>query len=626
MSKLVMKNNINSELAIIHSDNKPAKSIIGTDITVAVDTINDFPLGASDGDTVIVRDLDRGGTFIYDSSKVAEHNDGTNFNGWIRQYSGAVNVKWFGAKGDGITDDTISFNSAIIAALHSRIDLSPTGSDSLNLSLTAGIVQVQANNGEFYINNDLVVYDKVHLLGNNVILKYGVTGRVVLNQFGAKIKGFTFLGTGLSGSSLPAIFIPETGDNLYTAYSDDTLTTIIEENTFKNFISVCNMNSTGSYHGLSVKILKNRVSNCRQFSLSLKGDKVTLKGNSFTGSFKNDNQVFIVNQSGIMLVEDNFFTPFGGTSNHPIDNRWFDNYGSLIIKNGNRFGAESISTDVSTFLTDENVSLIYNFASYYGLVGTTPNLFEDDAKTFISIHSNYIDFRNASLIKFFNIPNYVYVKDNYGFSGTKFDANLNITTAKYALDFSNVNPTDITSAIATIRRFVTIDVDIPSSWMYLGEEKRFLGSIYELLNSNSINDSLKFQKSFIPTTINDTYAEFNIDTGLFPESFNARITVVGVSSIDNKAKDIYEADLIVTSIVDVSNSTRTKSISLANTRVVNSESGSGAKSDPSLNALWWGGTGSPTTTVDRYDIKIRLSNIGIPGDFTSCYCTLDLRV
>jgi len=115
MSKLVIKNNINSELSIIHSDNKPAKSIIGTDIAVAVDTINGFPLVASDGDTVIVRDLNRGGTFIYDSSKVANDNQGTNFNGWIRQYDGAVNVKWFGAD----TTGNIDSSSAIISALSS---------------------------------------------------------------------------------------------------------------------------------------------------------------------------------------------------------------------------------------------------------------------------------------------------------------------------------------------------------------------------------------------------------------------------------------------------------------------------------------------------------------------------
>jgi len=60
-----------------------------------VATIDDFPTeDIVDGTSCIVKDLDRGGLFLYDSSKVADNNDGTNFNGWIRQYSGAVNVKW----------------------------------------------------------------------------------------------------------------------------------------------------------------------------------------------------------------------------------------------------------------------------------------------------------------------------------------------------------------------------------------------------------------------------------------------------------------------------------------------------------------------------------------------------
>jgi len=65
-SSIKIKNNINSELSITHADNKPAKSIVGSDIAVAVNTINDFPLGASDGDTVIVKAVGNGGVFVYD--------------------------------------------------------------------------------------------------------------------------------------------------------------------------------------------------------------------------------------------------------------------------------------------------------------------------------------------------------------------------------------------------------------------------------------------------------------------------------------------------------------------------------------------------------------------------------
>ena len=68
MAKITLKNNTNSELSITHADNKPAKSIIGTDIVVAVNTINDFPLDASNGDTVIVKEVGNGGIFVYDTN------------------------------------------------------------------------------------------------------------------------------------------------------------------------------------------------------------------------------------------------------------------------------------------------------------------------------------------------------------------------------------------------------------------------------------------------------------------------------------------------------------------------------------------------------------------------------
>ena len=47
--------------------------------------------------TAIVKDSNRGGVFNYDGAQSGVNNGGTIFNGWVRQYDGAVNIVWFGA-------------------------------------------------------------------------------------------------------------------------------------------------------------------------------------------------------------------------------------------------------------------------------------------------------------------------------------------------------------------------------------------------------------------------------------------------------------------------------------------------------------------------------------------------
>ena len=63
-----------------------------------VNTIEDLVTVPSNYTTAIVKDTNRGGTFIWSATGTA--NGGTVFAGatgfWHRQYSGAVNVKWFG--------------------------------------------------------------------------------------------------------------------------------------------------------------------------------------------------------------------------------------------------------------------------------------------------------------------------------------------------------------------------------------------------------------------------------------------------------------------------------------------------------------------------------------------------
>ncbi|MCJ8334948.1 MAG: glycoside hydrolase family 55 protein [Epibacterium sp.] len=80
------------------------------------------------GDAVYLNAGGRSGWFNFDDSDlssevgadtqqgiyIAPDADATGASGaWVRQYDGTVNVKWFGAAGDGLTDDAAAFQAAI---------------------------------------------------------------------------------------------------------------------------------------------------------------------------------------------------------------------------------------------------------------------------------------------------------------------------------------------------------------------------------------------------------------------------------------------------------------------------------------------------------------------------------
>lgn len=94
----------------------------------SVALVTDLASVSPSSSPVIVKDSLRGGIFNWSATGAA--NGGTVFAGltgfWVRQYSGGIDPKWFGAKADNATDDTVSVQAALTYASSISSYLSPS--------------------------------------------------------------------------------------------------------------------------------------------------------------------------------------------------------------------------------------------------------------------------------------------------------------------------------------------------------------------------------------------------------------------------------------------------------------------------------------------------------------------
>lgn len=164
---------------------------------------------------------DGGGVFIYDSSKASLNDGGTVFDGWVRQYSGDVDIAWFGAvqgaDASPFIESALKISKSVVIRSNYTLETICGIPDQNNYSAT--VISIRGENQATLTVNcpDGAVFTSAAGKLNPTSTSDIYTGKI-------NVTGINFVGTTVENS---VIF---NGDRLYNMN--------IHHNNFHNYVTI----------------------------------------------------------------------------------------------------------------------------------------------------------------------------------------------------------------------------------------------------------------------------------------------------------------------------------------------------------------------------------------------------